>query len=249
MGWLGYGAIPMLLMIFALVHFVRNRSGNYFWLFIIIFLGPIGAIVYILVEVLPEWRSSGAVGGHFAKRKRLRELEAAVRDNPSTGNFEELADLYREEGDCGRARAAYDRAIGPRTDFPDPFFGRALCALAMNDIPAAIADLEKVLTFDRKHDYFRAMGLLAHCYAVRRENARAEALFREALQTSTLSETQYNFAEFLASTGRIDEARETAERILNKRASLSGPLRRAQEPWFARAAALLKQLESRRAAR
>ncbi len=109
---------------------------------------------------------------------------------------------------------------------------------------AAIPDLEKVLSFDRKHDYHAAMGLLARACAATGDPARAEALFREALQTSTLSETQYNFAEFLASTGRVAEAREWAERILNKRGSLSGPLRRAQEPWFRRAAALLKQLDA-----
>src|SRR5205807_2228992 len=107
---------------------------------------------------------------------------------------------------------------------------------------AAIPDLEKVLSFDRKHDYFRAMGLLAHAYGMTGNLARAEELFKEALQTSTLSETQYHFAELMASQGRLDEARELAQRILNKRATLSGPLRRAQEPWFKRAEALIKSL-------
>jgi hypothetical protein len=242
MGLLRFGALGIVLVVFALVHFFKYRSGNYIWLYVIIFLGPIGALVYIFVEVIPDLRATHAGSGWFARRKRTEYLEAVVRDNPSAGNYEELADLYRERGDCAKARESYNHAISSRTDSPDPFYGRALCALVMNDVPAAVADLEKTVSFDRKHDYFRALGLLAHCYALQGDAARAEALFREALQTSTASETQFNFAEFLASQGRSEEARSLAEAILHKRATLSGPLRRQQEPWFGRAEALLKRL-------
>ena len=224
----------MLLVVAALVHFLKYRSGNFIWLYVIIFLGPIGAVVYFIVEVLPELRSSNAGSGWLAK--------VLYRMAHGLGRYEELAELYRERGDFGRAREAFNHAITSRTDFPDPFYGRAMCALALNDVAAAIADLEKVLSFDRKHDYYRAMGVLAHCYAMRGDNARAEALFREALQTSTLSETQYNYAEWLASQGRAEEARDLCQRILSKRATLSGPLRRDQEPWFKRADALLRRL-------
>src|SRR5438132_2570175 len=40
----------------------------------------------------------------FPRRRRIRELEAAILDNPSAGNFEELADLYMEDGNFARAR-------------------------------------------------------------------------------------------------------------------------------------------------
>jgi len=242
MGLLRFGALGILLVVFALVHFFKNRSGNYIWLYVILFLGPIGALVYIIIEVLPGLRATHAGSGWLAKRKQTEYLEAAVCENPSAGNYEELADLYRERGEYAKARGAYNHAISARTDSPDAFYGRALCALAMNDVPPAIADLEKTVSFDRKHDFLRALGLLAHCYALQGDAARAEALFREALQTSTASETQYNFAEFLASQNRRDEARSLAEAILHKRATLSGPLRRQQQPWFSRAEALLKRL-------
>jgi len=249
MGFFSFGALGLVLVVFALVHFIKYRSGNYIWLYVIIFLGPIGAIVYLIVEVAPELRATHTGTGWFAKRKRTEYLEAVVRQNPSAGNYEELADLYRDRGEYAKARENYNQAISARTDSPDPFYGRALSALAMNDEAAAIPDLEKTLSFDRKHDYFRAMGLLAHCYAIQGDAARAEALFREALQTSTLSETQYNFAEFLASQGRTAEARSLAESILHKRATLSGPLRREQEPWFRRAEALLKRVQASAAGR
>ncbi len=94
----------------AIVHFIRRRPDTY-WLWIIVFGGGLGALVYIAAEVLPDaglLRQSFKV---FPRRKRIRELEAAILDNPSAGNYEELADLYSEEKKFARARQCYDKAI------------------------------------------------------------------------------------------------------------------------------------------
>jgi hypothetical protein len=69
----------------------------------------------------------------------------------------------------------------------------------------------------------------------------ADSLFADVLQTSTLSETQYNYACFLAADGRRDEAREWAERILRKKATMPDYIRRRERPWFRKAKALLKR--------
>ena len=93
------------------------------------------------------------------------------------------------------------------------------------------------------------MGLLAYGYAQTGRAEAAEELFREALTASTLSETQFRFAEFLVAQGKPDEARDWAQRVVNKRATLSGPLRRADAHWIRQAKALLKQLTASPAAR
>jgi hypothetical protein len=236
--------LPVLLQVLALVHFIKYRSASYIWLFLIIFLGPIGALVYIIVEVVPELRATHTSVGWLAKKKRLKYLEAVVEENPSAGNYEELADLHLEQKNYARARECFDRAISARTDHADPFYGRALCSLHQGNYPAAILDLEKAASFDRKHDYGRALGLLAMCHARAGQRETAEKLFREALATSTLSETQYNFACLLAELGRRDEARDWAKRILNKQATLSGPLRRLESGWVKKSKDLLKELEA-----
>jgi hypothetical protein len=229
-----------LLQAVALLHFARRRPDT-FWLFVILMGGAIGALVYILVEVVPD---AGLLRGAFQvfpRRKRIKELEAAVVDNPSVGNYEELGDLYLEDQKYARARECFDRVL-VRMDSIDPFYRRALCELALEDYTAAAADLEQVFTRDPKYDYQRAAGLRAHALAKVGEREKAAALFADVTETSTLSETQYNYACFLMAEGRHAEARQWAERILRKKATMPNYIRRRERPWFRRTASLLRRL-------
>ena len=225
----------------AIVHFIRRRPDTY-WLYIILFLGPLGATIYLLVEALPDLgllRQSFKV---FPRRRRIHELEAAVLDNPSAGNYEELADLYMEDGKFAKARSCYDKAISSRTDSPDPFYRRGVCEIELGDFPAAVTDLERVVKVDPGYDFHRGKGLLAHAYAKTGPPAKADELFKQATAISTLSETYYNYATFLSSQGRTGEAREWAQKILAKKPTMPGYLRRRERPWFRKASALLSQL-------
>ncbi len=225
----------------AIVHFIRRRPDTY-WLFIIIFLGPIGALVYIAVEVIPDLGLLRGSFKAFPRRRRIHELEAAVLDNPSAGNYEELADLYLEEGKYARARQCYDKAISARTDSPDPFYRRGIAEIQLGDFAAAVPDLERVVMKDAKYDFHRAKGLLAHAYANTGQPEKAGPLFQEVTRISTLSETYFNYASFLATQDRNVEAREWAQRILAKKPTMPGYLKRRERPWFRRASGLLKRL-------
>jgi hypothetical protein len=96
---------------------------------------------------------------------------------------------------------------------------------------------------DRKYNSNRAAGLLAHAYANTDHPEEAEALFREVVSRSTLSETYYNYAAFLASQGRNPEAAEWLQKILSKKATMPGYLRRRERSWFRKARAMLKRLK------
>jgi len=232
----------ILLQALAIVHFVRRRPNTY-WLWIILMFGWLGALAYILIEVIPDVGLLRGAFQVFPRRKRIKELEGLILDNPSIGNYEELGDLLLDDQQFARARECFDRVLA-REDSIDPLYRRALCAIALKDLPAAAADLEKVTIRDAKYDYQRAAGLQAHVLAKMGERDKADALFAEVLRTSTLSETQYNFACFLADAGRPAEAREWADRILRKKATMPDYIRRRERPWFRRARALLKKLPS-----
>ena len=231
----------VILQAVAIIHFIRRRPDTY-WLWIILVGGGLGAVVYIFVEVIPDFgllRQSFKV---FPRRRRIRELEAIILDNPSAGNYEELADLYLEERKYTRARECFNKAISSRTDSPDPFYRRGIAEIELGDFPAAAGDLERVVAKDPKYDFYRAPGLLAHAYAKTGQAEKANNLFLKTVEISTLSETYLNYANFLAAQGRNAEAREWTQRVLAKKPTLPGYLRRRERPWFRKAKGLLKQI-------
>jgi tetratricopeptide (TPR) repeat protein len=194
------------------------------------------------MEVVPDLGLLRQSFEGFGRRKRIKYLEALVLQNPAAGNYEELGDLYLDDSKYAKARECFDRVISPRTDSPDPYYRRALAALALNDYQAAVADLEQVVAMDPKYDYHRAAGLLAHTLAQLGRHDEAGARFADVTQTSTLSETQYNYASFLAGVGRGAEAREWARKIIAKKPTMPAYMRRRERQWFRRAAALIKRL-------
>ena len=234
----------ILLQAVAIVHFVRRRPDTY-WLWIILIGGGLGALVYIAAEVLPDVNLVVGSLEHLSRRRRIRELERIVLDNPAVGNQEELADLYLEEGRFAKARELYDAVIAAsRSDSLDPFYRRGIAEVALEDFAAARSDLERVVAKDPKYDFHRALGLLAHAHGRAGDAAEADALFTRATDISTLSATYFNYASFLAAQHRTAEAREWAGRILAKKPTMPRYLRRFERPWFRKASALVKRLEA-----
>ena len=235
----------ILLRIVAIVHFIRRRP-DYFWIWVIL-IHPIGALVYIVLEVIPD---AGLLRGSFQvfpRRRRINELERIVVDNPAAGNYEELGLLYLDDGKFARAKACYDKAISSRTDHADPFYRRGLAEIELGDFAAAVPDLERTVLSDADYDFHRAKGLLAWAYAQTEQTDKANAMFRETVKISTISETYYHYALFLQSQGRMAEAREWAQKILDKKPTMPGYLRRRERPWFRRASGLLAHLKTQRA--
>jgi len=229
--------------IFAIVHFVRRRPENY-WFYVIFFLGWLGAAVYIVAEVIPDLGLLRGVFQGFGRRSRIQKVETDILDNPSPANYEELGELYKDQGQYEKARDAFNRAITGRSDSIYTFYSRAQSSLGMNDLAAAIPDLERVVAGDRKFDYYRAAGLLANAYAQTGQLERADPVFAEVTQISTTPETLYNYASFLKTANRRDESREWARKLLAKKRTLPRYMQRRERPWFRKGKALLKELAS-----
>jgi len=231
------------LQVVAIVHFIRRRP-NFFWLWVILFTSWIGSLIYIAVEVILDAGLLCDSFQMFPRRRRIHELERAILDNPSAGNYEELGLLYLDDGNFAQARACYDKAISSRTDHADPFYRRGVAEVELGDFAAAVPDLEHAVSSDPDYDFHRAKGLLAWAYTQTGQAERADALFREATRISTISETYYHYALFLQSQGRMGEAREWAQKILDKKPTMLGYLRRRERPWFRKASALLGRLRA-----
>ena len=132
----------LLLQAGAIIHFIRRRPDTY-WLYIILFLGPIGAIVYLFAEVFPDVGLLNQSFKGISRRKHIAALELTIRDNPSAGNYEELGELCMDDGQLQRAREAFNKAIAARSNTLDCFYRRGVCAMLLGDAVGALPDLEK----------------------------------------------------------------------------------------------------------
>src|ERR1700678_1469912 len=130
-----------LLQAVAIIHFIRRRPDTY-WIFVILFLGWIGALIYLFAEALPDLGLLRHSFKGFPRRKRIARLLIEIHDNPSAGNWEELGDLYLDEGKLQMARDAFNKAIAARSDTPDCFYHRGVCTILLGDAAAAVPDLE-----------------------------------------------------------------------------------------------------------
>ena len=178
----------------------------------------------------------------MSRRKRIAALELTIRDNPSVGNFEELGELYMEDGKLqqARRRSARQSMRAQRRWIASIGAVYAPFCWAMRRVRCLISK-----RWSRRS---RITTSIAHrlcwrsAYALTGEKEKAEAFFRRVTVTSTLSETYLNFADFLASEGRTAEAREWAQKVLDKEPTMPRYLRRRERPWSQRARKTLKKL-------
>jgi hypothetical protein len=225
----------------ALVHFVKRRPDTY-WLYIIIFGGGLGAGVYLVAEVIPDFGLLPGVFHRYGLSSRITALETQILDNPSAGNLEELAELYFEQEKYKQARDMLDRAIARRSDSLHAFYLRARSALGMGDYAGAIPDLEYVVGKNPKFDHYRASGLLGDAYARTGDLEKAAIPFATAVQFSTTPETLYNYANYLKLMGKTEEAREWITKLAAKKRTLPRYMQRVERPWFRKAKVLQKEL-------
>ncbi len=231
----GYGII---LQIAAIIHWSRRRTDT-FWIWIIIIGGWIGALAYFVAE--SDFSGVTRTLKRPSRRKRISMLRAVVRDNPSAGNYEELGELLLEEKKYAEARAAFDHALESRTDSIHPFYFRGITAFELGDDDAAIRDFQHVVNADPKHDYSRAMCLLARAHSRAGHTQEATTLFDKLVSSSTAPESLCAAAEFYLEQGRRGEAKEIVDSILARRLTMPAYQKRRDRTWLRKA----KQLQRR----
>ena len=231
----------VILQLIAIVHFMRRRPDNY-WIWIIIFFGPIGALAYMVAEMLPDLGLLHSPMHGVSRRKRIRMLEAIILENPSPGNYEELGELLLEEKRYQRARECFDHALDQRTDSIDPFYRRGIAAFELGDAAAALPDFNLVVKGNPKYDYSRARLYYARALASTGRTDDAAAVFE--MLTEGTTEALCYAAEFLVTHGRAAEAKVLLERIAARKRTMPAYQKRRERPWLRRASALRRRLRA-----
>lgn len=238
-----YWHLSTLFQIAMIVHWVRVRP-EFYWLWIIILLGPLGSAIYFFVEVVPTIRWKLPAIERLERRRRKEQLERIVADSPTQESLAQLARICALEGEHERAIELYGEALQRDPHDPDSLFGRGKALFAVGRKEEAIRDLRTVVEDEPTHAFHQAAVSLAEAYEANGQDGEAEKTYLAILGRTTVSAAYYGHARLLAKRGQKDEARGQLQQILAKQPGLPRYLRRQERPWVRKAKDMLKELAS-----
>jgi len=240
--WLNPWNLGFLFQVVMLVHFFRNRP-EYYWFFVILFLGPIGAAVYFVVEVLPGFQWKLPAIQRFEQKRRRAWLERTVQESPSQEAIAELAGMQAAEGRHEQAIELFDRAIALDPEDPASHYGRGFSRLQLGNAADAIADFKRVVEIEPAFRFHAGYMALADAYEAAGDDNNALATYEDVLGRTTISRAYYGYGRLLAKRGETEKARKMMEEILTKQTTLPRYLRRQERPWFRKAREFLKTMQ------
>ncbi len=231
--------LGLLLQVLMLVHYFRRRPEGY-WFFVILFLGPLGALIYFVLEVVPDIRVKPPLLRKLERRRRRQWLEQMAGESPSIEALQELGEIYAAEGAHKEAVDFFSRVLKRDPEAREALYRRAKSLIELGEAEQAVADLEALVRAEPAYHFYDAYLTLAGCYERIGRNDAARAAYQEILGRTTVSRAYYDYGRLLARLGELETAREMMRQILAKKPALPRYLRRQERPWFRKAEAFLK---------
>jgi len=244
--------VPIGILLFALdialiVH--AAKTGRFMpWGYIILLLPGIGAAVYVVAELLPEWFGSHkgrAARQSFARAvdpgRRYRELTEELEVVDTIANRAALARECLALGKPEEALAHYQIIVAqPVGQEPQFFLGKARAQVEMGQPAAAVETLDALMRL--WPDFHSFDGHLLYAIALEASGRNDEALanYDSVGRTYPGPEPRVRQAQLLQRLGRGADARALAEDVVRGLRRAPGHVRRNQRVWLASAQRLAR---------
>lgn len=236
------GIIITIIDVALIVH--AAKTGRFSpWGFIILFLPGVGALAYVVVELLPEWFGSHKVrrarqqfAGAINPTRRYRQLRDELEIVDTIANRAALADECLTLGKYDEALIQYNAVLAkPLGEEPGFALGKARAEYGAGNARAATATLEEIKR--RWPDYQSADGHLLYAIALEKVGRDDEALanYADVSRYFPGAEPRVRQAQLLQRLGRVAEAREIAEDVARTLGRAPAHVRRSQTQWLAAA--------------
>jgi hypothetical protein len=239
--------LVLILNVVLIVH--AAKTGRFMpWFYIILFLPGIGAVAYIVAELLPEWLGShkGQVARQTVARavnpgRRYRELTDDLALVDTIANRAALAEECLALGKFEEALFHYCAILThPLAEEPQYFLGKARAQFGLRQSTAAIATLDELAR--RWPDFHSADGHLLYAMALEESGLNDEALahYANVGQYFPGVEPRVRQAQLLQKLGRGTEAKTIAEDVVRGLNRAPAHVRRNQREWLASAQRLAR---------
>lgn len=218
-----------------LVHCVQRRDQQ--WLWIVIFLGPLGAVVYFLSvrpPLIPPQLMS-LITGRPTTEGQIKEIKAKIRRSPDAILYLELGRLYIEARKVDEAVEALQKSLELESDNPAAhlFMGKAL--VEQKKYKEALTHLSAAENTREKDHLIEGCRLTAICYEKLGEEKTAMEHYDKLIRAYPFSEARYAYGILLEKHNRLEEAKSQMQAIIHEAEDLPDFSLKKERVWVGRA--------------
>jgi len=231
----GYGYyIVAALQIICILHALKTNRRD--WIYLLIFLPGIGAIIYIIREILPGLGGSRVNSSNvksFFPSGRIKELERNLKIADTDTNKLRLAEEHARQQNFEKAmeltnsclKGIYANNAGMMLDMGRYAFGAGRYAESLAWLDKALK--EKQNRFDKPEDEL----LYAKTLHQSGDIARAETAYKQIIRVHHSMEGRYHYGLLLKENGRNEEAKTQFRTVLDERNLHPKHVRRRNAKW------------------
>jgi hypothetical protein len=234
-------AVILVLLDVTLVYHAVKSGRARPWAFIILMVPGVGALAYIVIELIPELLSGPEaqkarrrIANKLDPEKQYRLLSDQLATADTVANREALAAECLEVARFDEARQHYEHIQKQQSgDEPIYALGKAKAEYGLNQPAAAIGTLEAMR--NRWPDFESAEGHLLYARALADAGRTDEALeeFQEVSQYFSGAEARVRYAMLLDQLGRVNEAKVMFTELLIQMKRAPKHVRKMQAEWLA----------------
>jgi hypothetical protein len=236
---MSYGLLLLGLQIALAIHAYRTGRMNP-WLWLIVFVPGLGCLLYVILELLPEWTSGAAarrlrVGAveTLDPGRRYRDFARAVAIAPTVQNKMNLADEALRLGRAAEAVRLYEEsAVGIHASEPGILLGLARARFAAGDFAGTLTAVETLRAAEPAHHKPDTDLLVARSLEALGRTAEALAIYAPLAESYPGEEARARYADLLSRTGDVPGSRAEYAEIIRRVELQGGGYKRAQRPWY-----------------
>lgn len=232
--------LSILIQVGLVVHVIKT-GRNTIWIWVLVLLPGVGALAYIVVEVLPDLFRSRTTRSAVRGIQRAVDPDRGLRHASATAAVSDTvvakarlgAELARR-GEYAAAAETYRAGLkGIYEHDPTLLLGLAEAQFAAGDAVGARASLDTLIA--NNPEFKSSDGHLLYARALEAEGnlAKAESEYRAVAAYYPGAEATIRHAQLLKKIGRTDEARVILEEVLKTAELAPRHVRRAQAEWLA----------------
>jgi len=228
--------------IWMIVDAIRRRA-EFWWLLIIIFFGPLGALVYFLMVKLRDYdvaRLTRAWSG--GPSGSLSELAYRAQETPSVSNKLALGDALAQAERYAEASDVYREVLRKDDANKQALHGMARSLLGAGKAADACEHFQRLLEMDNSYSDYSAALDYAEALWQSGQKEDAIELLTGLVRVSTRINHRVALGHYLSLSERKNEAKDVLELALRDHEHSPAFVKKRDHKWAARAEKMIREL-------